>query len=472
MAVRTKILELHPSNRPLLTAVCLGQAGLIVLSFLRYGETGPLLMVLVLFSVVALVGSVTLAVFYLCLISTVIPTQFFDDRLLLPLDFKFYEGLFMVVCGVAVLWWLQGRWLLWERPTRFDRPVLVFLGLLVASMGLGLYYGQSVSQMLRDVRFPLYYVLFFVVTGFFDLRKGRTFLSLVVVCAVVVGVEYLAEFLEVVNLSISGSFYRVARTEGLMLPISILVCAAGLLYDPSPVRRTLFSLALIPIGLAFVLTMGRGMWIAFFAGLILMSGLVILDRQAGGRRGRRILILILLPLLVVGMGYLFQRATGTGVGEMALKRVRRVVYYQEDTTILGRFLSYGIALEKIRQRPLLGGGHGATVTYPITDQGEPFMQTVGKVDNLYLTLLLRMGVVGLAAFLWIFIRGLRTAYGLFQRTGDVWVKQFCAGFFAVYGAMLVYGMADATLIGNRLIFFHATFLGILARLDREAGDGA
>ena len=92
-------------------------------------------------------------------------------------------------------------------------------------------------------------------------------------------------------------------------------------------------------------------------------------------------------------------------------------------------------------------------------------------DNLYLTLMLRMGIVGMAAFLWIFIWGLWIAYGLFRRTKDLRVQQFCATFVAIYAAMLVYGLADATMLSNRLTFLHATFLGILARLGGEEKDG-
>ena len=73
----------------------------------------------------------------------------------------------------------------------------------------------------------------------------------------------------------------------------------------------------------------------------------------------------------------------------------------------------------------------------------------------------------MVAFLWIFVRGLRVAYRLFRRTESVHRRFISASFFAVYAAMLVYGMVDSTMIGNRLIFLHAIFLGLLAREDVE-----
>ena len=460
----------HLSHKWLIPAVCLGQVGLIALPFLKT-ELAPLIVVLILISVVALLASVTLAALYLCVISAVLPTQFFDDHLLLPLGFKFYEGLFAVVLGAATVSWLQERRLNWRRKTRLDRPVLIFLLLVIFSMGLGQVYGQSTSQMLRDARYPLYFALFFVVTGYFDARKFKTLLTMLMISSAAVGLEYLAEFFDIVDLSVSGSFYRVARIEGLMMPIGILVIASTLLFDPSRRRRAMSALALIPINLALVLSVGRGMWIAFAVGLCFLGLLVLRDRQASRRRGRRLLILALLPCLMVGMGALFQELTRTGVGEVAVARLAQVADYEQDHSIVGRLMSYRVALTEIWKRPFLGGGHGATVTYLVTDPIQSFVLTTGEVDNVYLTLLLRMGVVGLVAFLWIFLKGLRMAYGTFQKSVNPDVRLFCASFVAVYGAMLVYGLADNTMMGNRLIFWHAAFLGLLAIRAREEEAG-
>ncbi len=465
--------RIDPANRRLIVALCLGQIAIIALPLLKFDTVVSLIAVLVVYSTVALFGSVSLALLYLCLVSAVVPTRFFDDHLLLPLDFKFYEGLLVVIFALAGVSWMQRRHLGWPSRTELDRPIWVFLALVVGSMGIGLAYGQDAMQMLRDVRFPLYYALFFVVTGFFDLRKGVTFLSVVVLSATVVGVEYMIEFLQTVNLSIAGGFFRVARTEGLLLPMGILVATAALLFDSSPVRRVLCALAMVPIGLALVLTMGRGMWVCLITGILCLAGLVALDRRMRQRRAKRLILLVVIPLVIFGMGTLFEKITHAGLGSMAVRRLQGAVQLEGGggESLVGRLIAYGVAVERIRERPVLGGGHGATVTYLRTDETDSYtyMFTSGKVDNLYLTLMMRMGVVGLVAFLWVFARGLKLAYRKFQRTESVSGRFICASFLAVYTAMLVYGMVDSTMIGNRLIFFHAVFLGILARVSGEEG---
>ena len=473
MAMETGGLPAETRERWLIPAVCLAQIAVIALPVWRFGEIIPVITVsLIVVSGIALMTSVTSALLYLCFIASVISSEFYEEHLMLPRNLHFCEALFLVVWGVAFVAWLQERKLVWRR-TRLDRPMLVFLGLVAASIGLGLFYGQDVRQILRDVRYPLYYALFFVATGFYDPRRRGAFLAVLVISAAVVGVEYLVEFVRAVDLSYAGAFHRVARREGLLLPMGVLALAAAFLYDTSPVRRMVGGLLLVPIGLALVVTMGRAMWGSLLFGLVCVGGLVLLDR--GRHRGRRLLILMLIPVLLLGLGYYFQQFTGAGVEDMAAHRLRRTVA-EGDLEIQGRLLAYALALEKVWQRPVLGGGHGATISYLRVDEyARPYVFTSGGVDNTYLTIMMRMGIVGAIAFLWIFARGLRIAYRMFRRSDDPHLKGFCVAFLAVYAALLVYIVTDNTMMGNRLIFWHACFLGILARLDGEAdetgGDG-
>ncbi len=455
-----------PAKPHLLVLVCFGQILLIALPFLVNDALAAIL-ILSLLSAIALFGSLTLSVLYLCFTAAVVPSWFYEDYLLLPLGFKFYEGLLVVVMGIAYLnYLLEGRWN-WRRHTFLDQPMRVLLGLVIFSCLLGLIYGQSVSQILRDVRYPLYYTLFFVVTWFFDVRRFSTFLHLFLFIAAIVGIEYLFEFLLQVDADIAGGFVRVARLEGIVLPMGMLIISAILLFEARAYRRAWAWGAMLPIGLALILTMGRGMWISLFVGLGSLAALTVLDKQAAPRRLSRLFIVALVPLLLLTMGYIFQQQTRAAVSDIALDRVTRSV-----EAISGRLISYGNALEKIRQRPLLGGGHGETVTSLVTFPPPPQILTVGAVDNVYLTIGMRMGLVGIAAFLWVFGFALWRAYLLFRQSSDAYVRLFCAAFIAIYAALLVYGMADATLFANRLIFIHATFLGLIARLVAEEENNA
>jgi O-antigen ligase len=328
---------------------------------------------------------------------------------------------------------------------------------------VGLYYGQSVSQMLRDVRYPLYYGLFFVAASFFDGRHVVRLLSVLMASAGIVGVRYIAEFLGVVDLSVAGQFHRVAYIEGLVLPMGVLTATAIWMFWEGRFLRVLSLFCVLPAGLALMLTVGRGMWISVVAGLLALSAVAF---RHPGRRRQRVWPILAIPVVVLSLTFVFQRATGTSIGAHAGARVAGI---GSDQTISGRIVSYGITARKWLERPLLGHGHGAVVTFPSRDDYGPIELTVGGVDSLYLTVGLRMGIAGVAAFLWIYARGLKTAYR-FCRSGD-WSAErvFCATFVGVYTALLVYSAGDSSLFHNRLIFLHATMLAAVARVCQEAG---
>ena len=455
--------QITPRNRGLLALFCGLQLGLLVLPVPFVGQAGIALVVLGVLSLFVVTSSVYRATLFLIFASTVIPGYLSNEHLLLPMDFKFAEGLFIGVMFFALLSVLKDRVVLPQTP--LDRPVTVFLLLVISSCAIGLYLGHSTSQLLRDVRYPLYYGLFFIVTAFFERGRQAGFHYVIVLIAAVVGLEYLVEFLSELNLSISGQFHRVARTEGLLLPVGTLLVAALWLYAPGRHGRLIGAIALVPIALAFILTVGRGMWISATAGFLALAFLFIRDRQRVGLRGGWSLLFV--PVIVLVIGSTFETLADTGVGAVATRRLGRVQTFDEDRSISSRLISYRVAVTKIARRPVLGGGHGETVTFPVIMTEIPHIATLGHVDNVYLTLLLRMGIVGLLAFLWIYARGMRLAYRLFQTSPDDGVRFYAAGFFAVYTAMLMYGMGDATLITTRLIFIHAAALGILSRLAAE-----
>lgn len=464
MPVDHSAARLAARNWTLILGVCVLQLVVILVPALSASFGISALVVLFALLAAAVASSVSNTILFLIFVSSVIPNPISQEHLLLPMGFKFSEGVFLVVLFLVLLTGLLSQRS--AQPTALDRPVTVFLLLVGFSCAVGLYYGQSTSQMLRDVRYPCYYLLFFVVTRFYPTRRSRTFFNVLVLVSAIVGIEYLFEFFSSVNLSITGQFERVARPAGLLLMIGTLLVGSVWLYGREGNARLVSGIALIPISLAFILTVGRGMWISAIAGLMALGFLYYKDRRREGLRGLALIAAV--PVVVLVVGSVFQSATETGVGSMAVRRLARIQTYEQDHSISGRLLSYQTAVTKIIGRPIIGAGHGVTVDFYDWHATTPGVSKLGAVDNVYLTLLLRMGVIGLAAFLWIYIRGLKIAYRLFQASEAIDTRLFAAAFFTVYTAMLVYGMADPTMMTTRLILIHAASLGILATLAREA----
>ena len=188
----------------------------------------------------------------------------------------------------------------------------------------------------------------------------RYYVPLLVALGLVVAVEYVLEFVGAIDLSVGERFVRVARLQGMVLPIALLLVVSELVFAPRRWGRPLLLLLFIPIGLAFVLTVGRSMWAVFLIGLVCIA--YMNGRLRGGdSRWRSAALVVAVLALLAGTVFSFQRFTGASIGAQVFERSRTLVEYEENVHVLGRIFSYAVALEASAEHPLLGHGQGKTL---------------------------------------------------------------------------------------------------------------
>lgn len=416
--------------------------------------------------------SVRRTLLLLLLLTIILPVKVLF-ALVLPGGFRLQEGLLMAAVLFAVIDLVYRRRLT-LLSSAADLPVACFLLVTALSVAVGLVYGNEGSQILRDMRFPFYYLVFFLVTNFVDRRFAlRGLLPTLVLAALVVSAEYVLEFLGAIDLSTGTRFVRVVRLQGLSLPLALLFIVNQLVHNPRSYGRPLLIGLLLPIALAFVLTVGRGMWVAVGVGLICNLLLHYFNQPAQRRSAWRTGVLFCgIVAVVVGTVVTFQVATGAAIGAHALERSLTFVDYQRDAPVMVRLLSYGTVLEEIIDRPILGHGQGATIQllglgYEIV----PHIIKSWTIDSLYLTLLWKMGLVGLAAFAWMGYRLLRLAYRTFKQSDDPQVRAFASGALALLMGMGVLGISDASMVNGRFALVFATIFGMIAVVARDVDKG-
>ncbi len=463
MTVQAEFGWVRPDNKLLILVVCLSLVLLIGLpalfSIKWMALVGP-----VLLGICFILFSVQRTLLVLLLLNIVLPVKVLT-KLRLPGGFQLQETLFLVALAFALIELIHRRSLT-IRSSSADLPVLVFFLAILSSTVVGLARDTPFSLVLYDVRFPLYYMVFFLVTNFVDAKTAlRIFLVVFALAGLIVSVEYILEFLDAIDLSVGTRFVRVARLQGIILPIALLFIINQFIYDPRRYGRLVLLGLLLPIGLAFVLTVGRGMWVAFGIGLITIACLHYYNQPTGRRSPWRTLLLILAILVVLGATVaLFQGLTGTAVDAHVLERSRTFVDYQRDLHVLGRLISYSNALQAIAQHPFLGNGLGSSLTFPTFNpsKGRFEIWTTWSLDSLYLMLLWKMGLVGLVAAAWLGLRMLRLSYRTFRHTDDPSGRAFASGATAVLMAMYTLGLSDGSMINGRFALVHGILFGMIA----------
>jgi len=175
-------------------------------------------------------------------------------------------------------------------------------------------------------------------------------------------------------------------------------------------------------GLAATLT--RGAWLGFVAGVLSLSLTV--------RRGRGVLI-----------GGLVVLALGALAGPAALRHRLVSMTDSQDATLREREYMWRSGLTMWRERPWLGFGPGGVkrvyVNYALPDATK---KRTGHLHNTPLQILVERGVVGLAAWLGIWIAFYARAISLFRRLPNVASQEraLVAGSLAAITGFLVAGL--------------------------------
>ena len=256
--------------------------------------------------------------------------------------------------------------------------------------------------------------------------------------------------------SIYGSPNNVGLYLGRMIPILLAVALAG-----RGTRRWLYGLGLLPVVAAVALSFSKG---AILLGLPVGVGLVLAwaaARRWGWRRALLALgVLAALVVLVVGIGSRIPALAG----RLSL----------EGATTDFRLNLWKASLEMIADNPWTGVGldnflyqYRGRYIRPEAWQ-EP---DLSHAHNLVLDTWARLGILGLAAAVWIQVavwRALIRALGSRSPHGEGEFLPLVAGLMGAMGAALAHGLVDQSYFLVDLAYAGMLVIGLVTLLGRRA----
>ncbi len=299
---------------------------------------------------------------------------------------------------------LSGRWGL--PRSGLTRSLLA----LSATTGIALLHGAAAGNSLKFAgveAFPLAALLFALAVG--GLRLGPGHLRITVGVLVAAGLA-----------SAGVGFYVLATTGNRVggmpfTPVPGLVALVLLnlvLRDPAPRPRLLPVLVICVLVMHQVLSFTRGFWLALLAGLP-VSLLLYTGRGAGvGRRWVKVAQTVgLASLLLLAGGLCASVWLGWG-GILGMLGGRFASSFEtrntpETVSNIVRLIELRTSLRLIAQAPLLGYGHGFTLTVPQFFLAIPHVGPQWWVHQSYVMIWLKQGILGLLALGWVLVAALR-----------------------------------------------------------------
>ncbi len=372
-----------------------------------------------------------------------------------PEEFYFWgTGLLIITVGLMVALLVPGQVDAKALKARLraqpSRAMALLLGVFLLASVYGAFAGNDPAVVARQLFGCLLLIAYYLFALAFlrtpeDVGEWLRYVG----WTVVFGAAWYAQKLVFASLS-AGSYYREASHLAGHAGAIAAVVWNEMLHARRP-AAWLRAGAQLVCCVSVILFMGNRAAAGSFA--VVAAFLLVLGTL---KRGLWILVLgcCLLPPAVLFGPYLVERLAENPKlpGEIA----RRFVFpLQEDLSYQGRAEQWRAVLEKVKESPVLGAGMGSEFVF--FAPGERHRWKVGYVDQGWGYLLLKTGLVGLAAFL--LVIGVFLRYAL-KRLAAVGASRLAVNSLSLL-ALFLYGLVGFFGGPTFLHFSGASFFGVV-----------
>lgn len=397
---------------------------------------------------------------------------------------------------LSVPWW------------RVSAPLFAFLGCALFSTLYALFYQKVESNwVLSDLRSLIFYCVFFVTAWAVTDRRqlAIVLVGLFIVSDILSGVLILQQFIgtdhpllaamsytnwqiDVEPSSGSGGFGTVRiMPPGIALVYFAMVIAFCLMVFTQHRRRlrVIVALQFVYLNFGLLLTYTRALWIASAIAMGVVM-LVIFPFYKAYLTRYFLIGIVGMGLLVSLLGtQLTQSISDSGLVTAFLSRVTSI--FTPEETIHSYSLQWRIfeqeeGLRSVSEHPLLGVGLGNSYRKVTLLQGEDLGWVTkntasGEISrftrflhNSYLSIAVKMGVIGLACFLWFCIAVMVSSAKLYRNLSDGQSRAIALAVPATFLGLMFWSFFHEHFIQTESTAIVGLIAGLAASLYREVGS--
>ena len=356
------------------------------------------------------------------------------------------------------------------RRTKIDLPIWLFVILAAASCVPSVYKYASMLEMSRLIAVV---GLFYLAVNNFDRYLVVRFSTLIILIATAISFFGFGQYFLNLNHSwwahdrfLSSTFVNHNHFAGyleLAFPLAVGLVLGLKRKDVSSdfkylVFKFLLSLAIIIMGIAFILSQSRAGWASLLVALVIMN-IILIKKKAL----TKLSLIIFLVLILVSVIYVY-------VGHDAVAtRLRTVEEINQESFLEGRHKIWEGAINMIKKYPLVGTGIGTFVWAMPAFRPEGLNVRAFYAHNDYLHMMAEMGVLALPLMLWIIFSTI--ALGIRGRTKENSDKKnkfelmdgIILGCAIGILSLTLHGLVDFNFHITSNVFLMAAFAGLIMR---------
>lgn len=366
---------------------------------------------------------------------------------------------------LGALFWLTRIALQPQGRTYFtiqDTAVLAFLAFTVVSAFLGFVNGHPTKYILKELFFlGLYSVYFLAKDGIIERNWVKQFWILLVFATLVASVQFFLLALSEARakeLFLSRVVTRQPHLAQLVVPY-----LASFFIFPSSSRQKVFALILlIPILIMVFLGQQRGLWIGIPFSVVLLWVFSILKGRFSWRKIiKDILIVILFIACAISILLLLDKFFVESTVATFFIRIDSLLQLSKDPSALSRMAEINIALSQWKRNYLMGSGLGAPM-YRVATRG-----TYDIVDNSYVFILWKAGLIGLFSYLTIILLFFKRGLAVYKRSKDLPTRRIVASSLAGFAGLMLIALTNSSLMLYRFVIIWAILFGSIEFLYKR-----
>ncbi len=272
----------------------------------------------------------------------------------------------------------------------------------------------------------------------------------IILSSIIVSLYYIFEFKLLAGLS------RFRTDQQHIFNFVIPVLFAVLLYDKNRTRKIIAGLLIIPMAIAVYVTLTRALWLLIPLAIFLQY--IYFMRESLKRKK---MMAYLLPILIFGLisilGIMVLEGL-FGVSNLLGERFASFKFLESDLSLMARAELSNYVVEKVRFSPLFGVGLADFLRYQ-------YFPTLGHfnvywLDNTYMQLIWKIGIIGTAVFLGFLYYILKRAWYVLKNSTKTFDKIIGSSIFFSFITLAISGLQCGILVGYRFNFIWAVLAGI------------
>lgn len=367
----------------------------------------------------------------------------------------FVEIIFFVILFLfAIRKFIEGK----IKKVALNLPVLSFLTICILFSIYGAY-KNGLRASLYDLRPLLYYSFYFVVINTVKTRKqiikliNPIFIGTVVYCFVIISM-YLWDNNPLCQL-IQWQYSRASFSNSINILFIFPLILSGILIRRNFKNNIISLLGLFLFSFTIIISQSRTLWLVSIGTIILL--VILLRRNRSLKLNRLITSLIILSFLfifIISLVVMFSKAINYDLYSQILKRAYSLRHLTSISEVQSRLISFENVSNLIKESPVIGKGMGKRFIVIGDIEGI-------YVDSSFLTLLIKMGLVGLFFFLWVYIKILKELYWGFYNSKNDFSLIFYPSLIVSFLGLLIVALQNVVLLKGKHIFVIAVLMGLI-----------